>query len=119
MRAYFETKDGETVPLPEPMSPEQTAVVYLTGGTGIRRIDEDTIDEFVRRADLYDTYIGGINLMEIGTSTRVPITRQIINEALGGNAALWTNAGLVTPEAFDRMIRIAKSVQSQEGDDRG
>lgn len=111
MRAYFETSDGETIPLPEPMSPEQSAVVYLTGGTGIRRIDDETIDEFVRRADLYDTYIGGINLLEIGTGKRVPITRQVITEAMAGYPALWTNAGLITPEAFDRMIRTAKAAR--------
>lgn len=111
MRAYFETSDGETIPLPEPMSPEQSAVVYLTGGTGIRRIDDETIDEFVRRADLYDTYIGGIDLLEIGTGKRVPITRQVITEAMAGYPALWTNAGLITPEAFDRMIRTAKAAR--------
>lgn len=111
MRAYFETSDGETIPLPEPMSPEQAAIVYLTGGTGIRRIDDETIDEFVRRADLYDTYIGGIDLLEIGTGKRVPITRQVITEAMAGHPVLWTNAGLVTPEAFDRMIRTAKAAR--------
>ncbi len=111
MQAYFETSDGETIPLPEPMSPEQSAVVHLTGGTGIRRIDDETIDEFVRRADLYDTYIGGIDLLEIGTGKRVPITRQVITEAMAGYPALWTNAGLITPEAFDRMIRTAKAAR--------
>lgn len=109
MRAYFETANGETVPLESPMSPEQSAIVYLTGCTGIRRIDDETIDEFVRRADLYDTYIGGIDLREIGTGKRVPITRQVITEAMSGHPALWTNANLITPEAFDRMIRTAKS----------
>lgn len=109
MRAYFETSNGETIPLPDPMSPEQSAIVYLTGGTGIRRIDDETIDEFVRRADLYDTYIGGIDLLEIGTGKRVPITRQVIIEAMAGHPVLWTNAGLMTPESFDRMIRVAKS----------
>ena len=109
MNAYFDTTDGQTVPLPDPMSPEQSAIVYLMGGTGIRRVDDDTLDEFVRRADLYDTYIGGIDLRDIDTQERVPITRQVIMQALGGNAALWSNAGLITPEAFDRMIRLAKS----------
>lgn len=111
MRAYFETTNSETVPLPDPMSPEQLAVVYLMGGTGIRRIDDESIDEFVRRADLYDTYIGGIELRNSETHERVPVTRQVITEAMGGNAALWSDAGLVTPEAFDRMIRIAKSAR--------
>jgi len=111
MRAYFETASGETVPLPEPMSPEQQVVVYLTGGTGICRIDDETIDEFVRRADLYDTYIGGIDLRNLTTGERVPVTRQVITEAMGDNTALWTNAGLITPEAFDRMIRLSKAAR--------
>lgn len=108
MRAYFETEKGETVPLPEPMSPEQSVVVYLTGCTGISRVDNETIDEFVRRADLYDTYIGGLDLVDIGTGNKVPVTRQIIVEAMSGHPVLWTNAGLVTQGAFDRMIRVAK-----------
>lgn len=111
MRAYFETEGGEAVPLPSPMSPEQSAVVYLTGCTGIRRIDDDTIDEFVRRADLYDTYIGGIDLLDIDTGKRVPVTRQIITEAMAGHPVLWTNAGLVTQGAFDRMILTAKNAR--------
>lgn len=109
MRAYFETAEGDTVTLPDPMTPEQAAVVYLTAAVGIRRIDDETIDEFVRRADLYDTYIGGIDLRDLSTGNPVPITRQIIREALSGNPALWTNAGLITPEGFDRMIRVAKA----------
>ena len=109
MSAYFDTADGRTVPLPDPMSPEQWAIVHLMGGTGIRRIDEDTIDEFVRRADLYDTYIGGIELRDIETGARVPVTRQIIVETMAGHPALWSNVGLMTPEAFDRTIRTAKA----------
>jgi hypothetical protein len=108
MQAYFETNKGGTIPLTD-MTPEQQAVVYLTGATGIRRIDKDTIDEFVRRADLYDTYIGGIDLRDYLTGESVPVTRQVITEAMAGHPALWTTAGLITPEAFDRMIRVAKA----------
>lgn len=111
MKAYFETADGDTVPLPEPMSPEQAAIVYLTGATGIRRIDDETIDEFVRRADLYDTYIGGITLRELSTGEEIAMTRKIVNETMGDNRALWTDAGLLTPEGFDRMIRTAKAAR--------
>lgn len=111
MRAYFETAAGETVPLPDPMSPEQAALVFMTGATGIRRIDNDTIDEFVRRADLYDTYIGGSGLQILGTGEPVAMTRKIVTETMGENTALWTNAGLLTPEGFDRMIRTARAAR--------
>lgn len=108
MKAYFETTEGETILLSDPMTPEQAAVTYLTAAVGIRRIDEDSIDEFVRRADLYDTYIGGINLLDMSTGSQVPVTRQIIREAMSGHPVLWTDAGLIMQHAFDRMIRIAK-----------
>lgn len=109
MRAYFEKSNGETVPVPDPMSPELSVIAYLTGATGIRRIDDETIDEFVRRADLYDTYIGGTTLRDIESGDEIAMTRKILTEAMDGNTALWTNAGLITPEAFDRMIRVAKA----------
>lgn len=109
MKVYFETADGTTIPVGEPMSPEVSVIAYLTGATGIRRIDDDTIDEFVRRADLYDTYIGGTTLREIGTGEEIAITRKILTETMGENTALWTDAGLLTPEEFDRMIRVARA----------
>lgn len=110
MKAYFETSDGNTIVIADP-TPEQAAVIGLMGATGIRRIDDDTIDEFVRRADLHDTYVGGIALRELSTGEPVVMTRKILLEALGDNEAIWSNAGLITPEGFDQMIRTAKAVR--------
>lgn len=108
MNAYFETAAGETITAPSPVSPELAAVVYMTGAVGIRIIDQDSLDEFVRRADLYDTHIGGSMLRDLETGETVSLTRKIIVEAMAGHPTLWTTAGLITQGAFDRMIRIAK-----------
>lgn len=110
MRAYFDTSDGNTVPIADP-TPEQMAVLELMMSTGIRRIDDDTIDEFVRRADLHNTYVGGIILREMSTGEPVVMTRKILLEAMGDNMAIWRDAWLLTPEAFDRIIRTAKVKQ--------
>lgn len=106
MRAYFEKMNGETVRFPEILSAEQGAVVQLMMATGIRRIDSDTIDEFVRRADLYDTYVGGW-LFENGEP--VAMTRKILVDMMDGHAAVWSDAELLTPEQFDRMVALAKA----------
>ncbi len=110
MRAYFDTSDGNTVPITDP-TPELAAVLDLMMSTGIRRIDDDTIDEFVHRADLYDTYVGGISLRDLSTGEPVAMTRKILLEAMGDNVAIWRDAWLITPEAFDRTIREAKARQ--------
>jgi hypothetical protein len=91
------------------MSAEQSAVVMLMGATGIRQIDDDTIDEFVRRADLYDTYVGGW-LFGIGGEP-VAVTRKILTDMMGEHAAVWSDVGLLTPEEFDRTIRLAKAAR--------
>lgn len=111
MSAYYETADGRTVPLREPMSPEESAVTYLMHAVGIRRIDADTIDEFVQRADLYDTYIGGSLLRDLSTGEDIAMTRKILTETMGDNVALWNDARLIDPGTFNRMIRISKAAR--------
>lgn len=108
MTAYYETADGRTVPLASPMSPEESAITYLTHAVGIRRIDADTIDEFVCRADLYDTYIGGSLLRDLSTGEDIAMTRKILTETMGDNVALWTDARLIDPDTFNRMVRVSK-----------
>lgn len=106
MNLYFEGENSEGR-VPEPLSPEQAAVTMLMHATGIRRIDAETVDEFVRRADLYDTYFGAY-LREIDGGP-VAMTRKILTETMGENTALWTDSDLVTPEEFDRAVRSQKA----------
>lgn len=106
MRAWFEDADGKAIPFPEILTPKQGAVIMLMGAVGIRRIDTETIDEFVRRADLYDTYVAGW-LFENGEY--LAMTRKILIETMAGHPAIWSDGDLFTPEEFDRMIRTAKT----------
>lgn len=106
MRAWFEEADGKAVPFPDPMNPKQGAVVMLMKAVGIRRIDTDTIDEFVRRADLYSTYVTSY-LFEGGED--IAMTRKVVAEVMAGHPAVWSDGDLLTSEEFDRMIRLAKT----------
>lgn len=108
MKAYYEKADGGAVPFPEILSAEEGAVVQLMFATGIRRIDAETIDEFVLRADLYDTYVGGW-LYENGEP--VAMTRKILTDTMGEHPAVWSDAGLLNPEEFQRIIRRAKAAR--------
>lgn len=103
---YFESSDGETIPFPKPMSAEQAAVVNLMHYVGIRRIDNSTTDEFVRRADLYSTYIGTM-LHENGEP--VAMTRKILTDVMGDNVAVARpGVELIDPGAFERQIQLAR-----------
>lgn len=106
MKAWFEDADGKAIRFPEIMSPEQGAVVKLMGVTGIRRIDADTIDEFVRRADLYSTYV--TSYLFDGRQ-HVSMTRKILVEVMDRYPAIWSDGDLFTPEEFDHTIRMAKT----------
>lgn len=106
MKAWFEEADGKAISFPEPMSPKQGAVVMLMKAVGIRRIDADTIDEFVRRADLYSTYVTSY-LFEGGED--IAMTRKVVVEVMADYPAVWSDGDLFTPEEFDRMIRSAKT----------
>jgi hypothetical protein len=106
MKAWFEDDSGKAIPFPEPMSPEQGAVVMLMKAVGIRRIDADTIDEFVRRADLYSTYVTGY-LME--GDEYVAMTRKVIVKVMAGHPAIWSDGDTMGPLNFDRMIRLSKT----------
>lgn len=114
MNLYFENSEtGDEGKLVTPLGPEEGAVWSLMHATGIRRIDAETIDEFVRRADLYDTYFGAC-LREIDGDP-IAMTRKILTETMGENTALWTDADLVTPEEFDRAIRSQKAEMQRRG----
>lgn len=106
MRAWFEDSNGKAIPFPEFMSAKQGAVVSLMDAAGIRRVNGDTIDEFVRRADLYSTYRAPY-LFEGGEY--VAMTRKIIVEAMDGYPAIWSDGDLIASEEFDRMIQLAKT----------
>lgn len=106
MRAWFESANGEAIPFPEILSPEQGAVVMLMGAVGIRRIDGGTIDEFVRRADLYSTYVTSY-LFENGED--VALTRKILVETMDMYPVIWSDGDLIAAEEFDRIIRNAKT----------
>lgn len=106
MRGWFEKADGEAVPFPEILSAELGAVVLLMGAVGIRRIDRNTIDEFVRRADLYDTYVAGWLFKD---GEQVSMTRKILVDSMEGYPAIWSDGEVMGEINFDRMIRQAKT----------
>lgn len=108
MEWYFESADGEVVPFPKPMSAEQAAVVNLMHFVGIRKIDDGSMDEFVRRADLYSTYVGSM-MYESAHGRPVAMTRKILTDAMGDNVAVARpGVELIDPNTFERQIQLAR-----------
>lgn len=110
IRAGYETQDGGAVTFPayRDLTVEQTAFLFMTMSVGMPRLDEKTIDEFVRRVDLWQTYVGPF-LTENGKT--VPVTRKILAEILAGHKAAWTNVNRITKRDFDAVIKKEKEAR--------
>jgi len=110
IRAGYETQDGgaEMFPVYGELTVEQQAFLIMTMSVGMPRLDEKTADEFVRRVDLWQTYVGPF-LTEGGRT--VPVTREILAEILNGHKAAWTNASRITKRDFDAAIKKEKGAR--------
>lgn len=100
IRAYFEN-NGEMTPFPPQPTAEQQAFMLLTMGVGMPRLDEKTMPEFVRRIELYQTYIGSFMQDKDGP---VDMTKDILREMLDGYDAAWTNANRMNRREFGAFI---------------
>lgn len=108
--ARYEKADGEAVPFPEredDMTPEQQAFIHLSRAVGIRRLDADSLDEFVRRIELYQTYITTFVFDENGP---VILGRKDMQEMLGSQyVAAWTSFEEITQTKFDAYMKKEKA----------
>lgn len=88
--SYAFTLEDETEQDPAAdLSPVQQAFLVLNEmGIGIPRLDRSTIDEFVRRADLLQTYVGIV--WRNGDGTPRIFTRADFTELLAGARTNWT-----------------------------
>jgi hypothetical protein len=84
----------------EDLNPVQQAFLILNEmGIGIPRLDRNSLDEFVRRADLMQAYIAPI--WRNGDGTVRIFGRADFLELL---PKAWTNWGFVPKTQFDQMI---------------
>lgn len=101
VRYGFTLEDGTALqPNGADMSDAQYAFVRLGEmGIGIPKLDRSTLDEFVRRADLLQRYIGPALT---GPEGPVILHRADFETLLPG---AWTNWGKVTKTTFDRLMK--------------
>lgn len=98
----FTLPDGtESRPVPSDLTDEQYGFLRLSEmGIGIPRLDRSTLDEFVRRADLLQAYIGTVLRNADGTP-RI-LTRADFVKLLPGAQTNWTKRSKAD---FDRSMK--------------
>lgn len=85
----FKNADGTDQDPAADLSPAQQAFLALSEmGIGIPRLDRSTLDEFVRRADLLQAYVGIV--WRNGDGTPRIFTRADFVELLPGARTNWT-----------------------------
>lgn len=101
----FRQYDG-TVSRPQAASltPVEYAFTALSGGVGMPVLDEVTIDEFTRRAELYQKYVGPV--WRNGDGTPRIFTRIDFESLLPG---AWTNWTKVSKRDFDAAMKKEKA----------
>lgn len=97
----FTQTDGTDQDPAADLSPVQQAFLVLNEmGIGIPRLDRSTIDEFVRRADLLQTYVGVV--WRNGDGTPRIFTRADFTELLPGARTNWTAR---SKRDFDQIMK--------------
>lgn len=102
LRVGFVQPDGTTVrPAGDEIADQQYAFMLLSNCIGMPTLDRSTIDEFVRRVDLYQTYLGPV-LHSGKDGTSVLLDRTYLMSLLPGGA--WTNATKVSKRDYDASL---------------
>ncbi|QBZ72185.1 hypothetical protein SEA_KRADAL_299 [Streptomyces phage Kradal] len=115
VRYVFTRPDGTEQPGSESLTPVQQAFLALSEmGIGIPRLDRKTLDEFVRRADLLQAYVGTV--WRNGDGTPRIFTRADFTGLLPGARTNWSP---VTTAKFNQLIKAErdaywKSVDSKQ-----
>lgn len=101
VRYTYLTKDGTPLADGEELTRAQIAFqVLLEGGLGVPVLDRNTLDEFVRRADLFQTYISV--LWSNGDGTPRILHREDWVELLPRAGSNW---GKIGKADFDRSMK--------------
>jgi hypothetical protein len=98
----FTTPDGaESRPVPADLTDEQYGFLRLSEmGIGIPKLDRSTLDEFVRRADLLQAYVGTVLRTPEG-EPRI-LTRADFVKLLPGARTNWTAR---SKREFDQLMK--------------
>lgn len=100
-RYTYLTEDGSPLADGIKLTPVQIAFqVLCEGGMGVPVLDRSTLDEFVRRADLYQTYI--TVLWRNGDGTPRIFHREDWVDLLPGARSNWTKSSRTE---FDRSMK--------------
>lgn len=106
LRAYFKNADdGEMVPFPRASELTEIHRAFLNASlaVGMPRLNETTINEFVRRIELYQTYTQAFLYDKDG---QVDLTRKMLLDMLGDTyTAACTNVTPLTRRDFDAAMK--------------
>lgn len=106
VRYGFRQHDGTVLqPVASDLTDAQYGFTLLSGGIGMPVLDEKTIDEFTRRADLYQKYIGPV--LADGNGPRI-LTRVDFETLMPG---AWTNWTKVSKRDFDADMKREKAAR--------
>lgn len=109
LHAFFVTKDDSTEPilLAGELAGVREAFMNATMAVGMPRLDAKTMDEFVRRIELYQTYVQHLLYSADGP---LALDRQMLLAMLGDEyTAACTNASRVTKRDFDAALKREKA----------
>lgn len=109
LRAFFEKADGSTEPilLTGKLAGVREAFMTATMAVGMPRLDIKTMDEFVRRIELYQTYVQHLMYNADGP---LALDREMLLAMLGSEyTAACTNASRVTKRDFDAALKKEKA----------
>lgn len=103
VRFGFEDVEGNQIrPLASEMADVQTAFVQLSGALGMPRLDRTTVEEFARRAELYQAYVGYV--LSNGSGPQYFGLRDFL-EMLKTTPVAWTNWTKVSKRDFDADMK--------------
>lgn len=108
IRVWFTDADDRTTPFPvaSELTPVQEAFINASGAIGMSRLDAKTMDEFVRRVELYQTYIQAFLFSHEGP---LHLNRQMLEEMLGDHVSARTNWTPVNKRDFDASMKKEKA----------
>lgn len=118
LRAGYETSSGgfEWFPEEKDLTLEQASFLTMTQMVGMPRLDLRTADEFLRRVDLFQTYMAPLY---VGPSGPMKVERETVFRILQGNVGAWTNVQPVSREVFDREIEKEMRTQAPYVNENG
>lgn len=107
IRAFFVQGNDQVIPFGE-LTGVQAAFINATMAVGVPRLDRKTIDEFVRRTELLQTYVQKLLYDQDGP---LDLNRDMLLGMLGDHQAACTNANRLSQRDFNAAMKKEKAAR--------